>query len=316
MFVNKKVYQNLSLKDVGTSTFFRIQGIGEESCPSTVTVEVNVMGFPITCNVVNQIGTLPPFMTNTKTREEIGLLTGVNYMSKVVKEARFHSGKEQMVLTLRDATKIRAGLCDRDANVFSANRNQGLSELLGNWLANQTERFSEDVKTKELKMGEMLAVQKHRENLTYKEDRDPPYQVGLSWKREPDDTLGSNYTIATRSYRMLMRKFRRDPELKKLYKKAMQEFMDEDDVERVWEFGNQPDTYYLPHRAVVNLDRITSKHRVVLNGSSKATGKLSLNDFLLFGPSLQPDLKNLLFKTRKHKILLTAEDVHENFCKA
>ena len=131
--------------------------------------------------------------------------------------------------------------------------------------------------------------------------------MGFSWKKDPDHTLGNNYANAARSLRMLLRKSKRDPELRSLYQVAMKGFMEQDDVERVWEFGNHPNTYYLPHPAVVDLERITTKLRVVLNGSSKARENLSLNDFLLKGPSLQPDLKNLLLKTRKHRILLTVD---------
>ena len=88
---------------------------------------------------------------------------------------------------------------------------------------------------------------------------------------------------------------------------AMKGLMEQDDVERVWEFGNHPNTYHLPHPAVVDLERVTTKLRVVINGSSKSGENLSLNDFLLKRPSLQPYLNNLLLKTRKHKILLTAD---------
>ena len=256
---------------------------------------------------MNKIDTLPPYMTKTKTTEDIGILIGVNCMSKFFKKARFISKKAQIVISLVNGIEVKAGLCERDANVLLANKQQGLSELLRDWLANQTERFPEDRKNEDMKMAEMLPVQKHQETLTYVPDRDPPYQVGLLWKKDPDHTLGNNYANAARSMRMILRKFKREPELRSLYQVAMKGFMEQDDVERVWEFGNHPNTYYLPHPAVVDLERITTKLRVVMNGSSKAGENLSLNDFLLKGPSLQPDLKNLLLKTRKHKILLTVD---------
>ena len=59
-------------------------------------------------------------------------------------------------------------------------------------MANQTERFPEDRKNEEMKMAEMLPVQKHQVTLIYVPDRDPPYQVGLLWKKDPDYTLGNN----------------------------------------------------------------------------------------------------------------------------
>ena len=208
--LKKSVYKELRMFDIATSTFFRIKGIGGESSPSTVKLEISVTGVPVTCFFVNKIGTLPPYVTKTKTTEDTGLLIGVDCMSKLVKKARFISEKAQIVISLVNGMKVKAGLCKRDTNVLLANKQQGLSKLLRDWLANQTERFPEDRKNEEMKMAEMLPVQKHQETLTYVPDSDPPYQVNLSWKKDPDHTLGNNYANAARRLKMLLRKFKRE----------------------------------------------------------------------------------------------------------
>jgi len=53
-------------------------------------------------------------------------------------------------------------------------------------------------------------------------------------------------------------------------------------------------TYYLPHHRVLKETRLTTKLRVVFNGSSKTISEISLNDFLSIGPILQ----NSLFDVR------------------
>ena len=110
--LKKSVYKELRMFDTATSTFFRIKGIEGESCPSTVKLEISVMGVPVTCFVLNEIGTLPPYMTKTKTTEDIGLLIGVDCMSKLVKKARFISEKAQIVINLVNGIEVKAGLCE------------------------------------------------------------------------------------------------------------------------------------------------------------------------------------------------------------
>lgn len=48
--------------------------------------------------------------------------------------------------------------------------------------------------------------------------------------------------------------------------------------------------YYIPHLAVIKLDSLTTKTRIVFNASSKTTNGRSLNDCLLIAPTLQRDV--------------------------
>ena len=45
--LKKSVYKELRMFDIATSTFFGIKGIDGESCPSTVKLEISVMGVPV-----------------------------------------------------------------------------------------------------------------------------------------------------------------------------------------------------------------------------------------------------------------------------
>lgn len=52
-------------------------------------------------------------------------------------------------------------------------------------------------------------------------------------------------------------------------------------------------SYFIPHRAVLPASSNTTKLRVVFNASAKAKGKLSLNEILMTGPKVQPDLSEI-----------------------
>lgn len=64
---------------------------------------------------------------------------------------------------------------------------------------------------------------------------------------------------------------------------------------------------YLPHHAVVREDKDTTKLRVVFDASARGTNGHSLNDCMMIGPVLQPDLRSLIINWRRHKICVIAD---------
>ena len=63
---------------------------------------------------------------------------------------------------------------------------------------------------------------------------------------------------------------------------------------------------YLPHRAVIGMDKESTKLRVVFDASAKGNGP-SLNDCLYKGPCLNPLLYDMLIRFRCYNIALTAD---------
>ena len=90
---------------------------------------------------------------------------------------------------------------------------------------------------------------------------------------------------------------RKDPNIKATYKSVIQEFIDQSTVELVTSetlaqmmISSRVDLYFLPHRAVYDPGRVSTKCWVVMDALVKmATGK-SLNDCLLPGPPLQQQI--------------------------
>jgi len=65
--------------------------------------------------------------------------------------------------------------------------------------------------------------------------------------------------------------------------------------------------YYLPHHPVFKETSSTTKTRVVFDGSAKSSNRLSLNDILQVGPTVQPDLYSTVLRFRTHQVCFTAD---------
>jgi len=54
-------------------------------------------------------------------------------------------------------------------------------------------------------------------------------------------------------------------------------------------------------------DSTTTKMRVVFDGSATTKSGLSLNNIMLRGPKMQPDIFNILLRFRLHPVALTVD---------
>lgn len=137
------------------------------------------------------------------------------------------------------------------------------------------------------------------------------YIVRLPFRDDdPKCLYGHSKDIATRRYLSLERRLNRDPDLKQKYTAVIQEYLDLNHMELVPEKEREHDrAVYLPHHPVIREDKTTSKVRIVFDGSCQGTNGVSLNDELLVGPRLQPDLRHIIMRWRQHKICLIADIV-------
>ena len=121
------------------------------------------------------------------------------------------------------------------------------------------------------------------------------YTVGLLWKstQRPEDNRKQAFATA----KALARKLEA-PEKRQAYDDVLvHEYQELGAVEE--EPHPEEPGYYLPHHAVVREGAQTTRTRVVFNASAAARGARSLNDTLLAGPSLLPDLTRLLIRFRE-----------------
>ncbi|XP_038118237.1 uncharacterized protein LOC119769517 [Culex quinquefasciatus] len=134
------------------------------------------------------------------------------------------------------------------------------------------------------------------------------YVVRLPLTDNPEIVLGDSKTIAERRFLGLERRLDRDPATKEAYHKFMHEYLSLGHMELV----DGPVDYrrphcYLPHHPVFKQSSTTTKVRVVFDASCKTSSGYSVNEKMLVGLVVQPDLLSTLLKFRFQAVALVAD---------
>ncbi|GFX93169.1 integrase catalytic domain-containing protein [Trichonephila clavipes] len=77
-------------------------------------------------------------------------------------------------------------------------------------------------------------------------------------------------------------------------------------LERVVESSEPPTHYYIPHHGVLRPEKLTTKLRIVFNGSSPTTKGISLN-YILFKGEVKEDVFETISRFRRHKFAFTTD---------
>ncbi|XP_074649826.1 uncharacterized protein LOC141904997 [Tubulanus polymorphus] len=139
---------------------------------------------------------------------------------------------------------------------------------------------------------------------------DGQYKTGLIRKPEYQNVvLKSNRLWAEKRLPGTENKLKKNPQLQELYIEQIQDLKTRGHAVKVDEKLEPSDrtVWYLPHHAIVRLDKTTTKLRVVMDGSAVGPEGVSLNDTLLPGPKLQVDICGVLLRFRCHPIALVAD---------
>lgn len=130
-------------------------------------------------------------------------------------------------------------------------------------------------------------------------DSEGRYEVQWPWKsqslRPPD-----NFSMAFSRLANLAPKLKANPELLQKYQEVLDEQIKRGIIEPAYRVGHGE--HFLPHHPV-----ITSKLRIVYDASAHAKGAVSLNDCLLAGPNLVPDLAGMLLRFRAAPVPVLAD---------
>ncbi|GFS64112.1 integrase catalytic domain-containing protein [Nephila pilipes] len=123
-----------------------------------------------------------------------------------------------------------------------------------------------------------------KENIQFQDGR---YVVKLPWKDNLKESIDNNYEIAHERFSKLCHNFKHDQSLYTEYKNVVDSYVEQNIVERVPNSNVVGGAeFYLPYRAVIRHDRVSSKLIIVFDVSSHKRGKFSLNDSLHIGPNL------------------------------
>ena len=110
------------------------------------------------------------------------------------------------------------------------------------------------------------------------------YIASLPFKPE-HDIIPDNYKLSFNRLCSLKSKVMSNANSRKEYQNIFNSYEAEGIIQRTDEPGVVGKVHYLPHRAVIRLDKETTKARVVFDGSAKSQGTL-LNDCIYTGPCL------------------------------
>ena len=123
--------------------------------------------------------------------------------------------------------------------------------------------------------------------------------------------IDDDYDLCHNRLRLLHRKLQKQPDIMTKYGKGIEEQLATGIVEKVpkrEENQEENGFHYLPHHGVIRKDRVTTKLRVVYDGSATTdTREHSLNDCLFAGPNYSPQIFDILVKFRKNRIGLVAD---------
>ncbi|XP_043288383.1 uncharacterized protein [Venturia canescens] len=139
---------------------------------------------------------------------------------------------------------------------------------------------------------------------THSRDNSGRYIVRLPL-RSSAIQLGQSFHTAHACLNRLVRKLDRDSHYKGLYDTFLGEYESLGHMSRVRddEVGRDR-VYYLPHHGV-----LTTKLRVVFNGSCNTDSGTSLNDLMHTGAKLQRDISDVLLWARRHRFIFATDIV-------
>ncbi|XP_066916600.1 uncharacterized protein [Clytia hemisphaerica] len=134
------------------------------------------------------------------------------------------------------------------------------------------------------------------------------YEVPLPRKDVHPD-LQDNFSVAKQRLFGLKKKFNHNPDLKAQYNQYFEDQLEQNIIEKVdtKDHGKQGWTHYLPHHCVIREERETTKMRIVFDASCQSNDNPSLNQCLETGPSLNPELFDILLRFRLFPIALVSD---------
>ena len=149
-----------------------------------------------------------------------------------------------------------------------------------------------------------IAQKKFSETLKYEQGR---YTVSWPWKEDQPD-LPENRNLALGRLKSLVIRMKNNPELIQKYDDIITDQLNKGVIEKVGCESDSLIKHYIPHHAVVNPAKATTKVRVVYDASAKSKPEnKSLNECLYRGPILLQNLTGILLRFRLNKIALVAD---------
>ncbi|GFU77602.1 integrase catalytic domain-containing protein [Trichonephila clavipes] len=237
--------------------------------------------------------------------DRIDMLLGAEIFYELLKPGKFYCDNSHLVLQNTVFGYVVSGSVDHTHTQVTENRvhcglivDDDLNKTLKKFWEIEGVHIEPKVDT-EVSLCEDHFVRTHRRNC---EGR---YVVSMALNKDPS-CLGNSKDIAIRRLNSLWKRLSRDSGYLSLYAEFLKEYEELGHLERVVESSEPPTHYYIPHHGVLRPEKLTTKLRIVFNGSSPTTTGISLNDILLKG-EVKEDVFETISRFRRHKFAFTTD---------
>ncbi|GFX84656.1 integrase catalytic domain-containing protein [Trichonephila clavipes] len=237
--------------------------------------------------------------------DRIDMLLGAEIFYELLKPGKFYCDNSHLVLQNTVFGYVVSGSVDHTHTQVTENRvhcglivDDDLNKTLKKFWEIEGVHIEPKVDT-EVSLCEDHFVRTHRRNC---EGR---YAVSMTLNKDPS-CLGNSKDIAIRRLNSLWKRLSRDSSYLLLYAEFLKEYEELGHLERVVESSEPPTHYYIPHHGVLRPEKLTTKLRIVFNGSSPTTTGISLNDILLKG-EVKEDVFEAISRFRRHKFAFTTD---------
>lgn len=135
--------------------------------------------------------------------------------------------------------------------------------------------------------------------------KDGKFIVKLPFEMDPFDEqcFGDSYATALRRYNAIQKRFDKNQQLNEQYNQNIAEYLTLGHMELI---NDKPNKFcVLP--PVIKESSSTTKVRPVFDGSAKTSNGSSLNDRLIVGPTIQPELFDTLLNWRKFEFAMSVD---------
>ncbi|XP_028982417.1 uncharacterized protein LOC107045061 [Diachasma alloeum] len=143
---------------------------------------------------------------------------------------------------------------------------------------------------------------------THSRDNTGRYIVRLPLKTSAA-ALGESKFKAARQLKSIVSRLNTDQAYSQLYREFINKYAALGHMRIAPETPEPVPAYYLPHHGVLREEAITTKLRVVFNGSSPSSSGMSLNDILYSGEKLENDAMVILTWMRRHRLVFGTDIV-------
>nr|XP_023013508.1 uncharacterized protein LOC111503442 [Leptinotarsa decemlineata] len=137
-------------------------------------------------------------------------------------------------------------------------------------------------------------------------DKKGQFIVKLPLKHSTEQ-LGDSKETAINRFLALEKRFQTNVEFYNFYRDFIHEYLQLGHMTKIETLNSYNHNYYLPHHGILKESSITTKLRVVFDGSCPTSSGWSLNDLQYVGPKVQNDIFDILIRFRLYKYVVSAD---------